>query len=136
MNINAINSLNFSKQSFKGINDKFYKEITERRPLSENYQKYIRPAIKQEVVKTAQFYGKPVRIAQLEGEKLLINVGSITKLIDAGNSTPNRITSIIENLIRGNFIAEERGVNISNRFFKDNEPELATKIYRKSPRFE
>ncbi len=112
MNINAINNspLPQPQQAFRGkAPQKFVQIITEQRPLSQYTRDFLLPQFA-EISKIARKYGKPVRVAQLEGEKLLVNVGSLTKVIDANKTRSVDLPMVLSNLIKGNSIAEERGL--------------------------
>lgn len=135
MNINAINNCNSSQQTFRGWNDRrFFKEITERSKFSKHYKEAILPEIKEKAINKAQFYGKPVRIAALDNNKFLVNVGTITRFIDGNEVNPATMSSIIENLARGNSVAEDYGIKKAEEFIKMYAPDVAEKTYRKLPR--
>ena len=112
MNITAINNLPTPQpqQNFRGkAPQRFLEVITEKRPLSNYTTEHILPKFK-EVIKAAKFYGKPVRVAQLEGEKLLVNVGNISKVVDANTTPLTEIPNVLSGIIKANNIAEERGL--------------------------
>ena len=112
MNINAINNspLPQPQQAFKGkAPQKFVQIITEQRPLSQYTKDYLLPKFN-EVANLAREYGKPIRIAQLQGEKLLVNVGSLSKVIDASKTSVTNFPKVLSKMIKGNAIAEEKGL--------------------------
>ena len=109
MNIYAINNSQTQQTFGAKTPQKFVQVITERRPLSQYTKDYLLPKFN-EVANIAKDYGKPVRVAQLEGEKLLVNVGSLTKVVDVNKTRLNDIPKILTNMIKGNNIAEEEGL--------------------------
>ena len=114
MNINPINNTPVqqpqTQQAFRGkAPQKFVQIITEQRPVSQYTKDFLLPQFA-EISKIARKYGKPVRVAQLEGEKLLVNVGSLTKVIDANKTRSVDLPMVLSNLIKGNAIAQEEGL--------------------------
>ncbi len=112
MNITAINNIPTPQpqQNFKGkAPQRLIEVITEKRPLSRYTQEHVLPQF-DVVSKVAKNYGKPIKVAQLEGEKLLINVGNLTKVINTNETRVTDIPMILSNLIKANSIAEERGL--------------------------
>ncbi len=112
MNISSINSMPLPQhqQTFKGnVKQKFVQIITEQRPVSGYTRDYLLPKIKG-LSKIAEQYGKPLRVAQLEGEKLLVNVGNLTKVVDASKTRLDDIPRILSNIIKANVVAEEKGL--------------------------
>ena len=112
MNVNAINNqpLQQPQQAFRGKSpQKYIQVITEQRPLSQYTKDFLLPQFK-EVINVARNYGKPIRVAQLEGEKLLVNVGSLSKVIDAKKTKVDEIPKVLSTLIKGDAIAKEQGL--------------------------
>ena len=112
MNINAINNqpLPQPQQAFKGkAPQKFVQIITEQRPISQYTNDYLLPKIN-EVADVVKSFGKPVKVAQLEGEKLLINIGSLTKIFDANKTSANDLPKTLIDMIKANNIAQKEGL--------------------------
>ena len=112
MNINSINNVPLPQpqQTFKGKPaQKFVQVITEQRPLSGYTKEYLLSKIKG-LSKVVEQYGKPLRIAQLEGERLLVNVGNLTKVVDASTTRLDDIPKILRNMVKANAVAEEKGL--------------------------
>ena len=116
MNISAIRNLPQpqpqieSQQSFRGkAPRKFLEVITEKRPLSNYTEEYLLPEIAK-VIDIAKTYGKPVKVAQLKGEKLLVNVGTLTKVIDSNKTSVREFPKVLIDLIKANSYAEDCGL--------------------------
>ena len=113
MNITPINNLPTPQpqQNFRGkAPQRLLEVITEKRPLSNYTEEYLLPQFGK-VLKVAELYGKkPIRVAQLEGEKLLVNVGTLSKIIDSKKTSVEELPKVLTNLIKANAYAEESGL--------------------------
>ena len=125
MNINAVNGINSTNFHSKMKN--FVQVVTEKRPLDNYTKEFILPEIKK-VSKIAELHGKPVRIAQLEDNKLLANVGNTTGIVDLKTTPLEHIETTFRNLVRGNSIAEEQGYQKGIEYIELNAPEVGSKL--------
>ena len=112
MNINTINNLPTPQPQieFKGkVPQEYIQFITEKKPFSTYAQEHVLPQFN-EVIKMAKNYRKPIKVAQLTNEKLLVNVGNLSKVIDANKTPITEIPMVLSNLIKANAVAEEKGL--------------------------
>ena len=126
MKINPVNNqpLPQPQQTFRGRGlNNFVQVVTEKAPVTQYCRDFVLPqASKLEQI--ASKYGKPVRIAQLADEKLLVNVGTVSNVLDVKKLRVTDIPAAIINVIKGNAIAEERGVKKGLEYIELNSPEV------------